>query len=234
VAGKKNDNGVRVVIMNRALSLYTAASTILKGHVQLQVPEANLQLFARVFLKRGDVKVSLDDQGGARERGLYLGQVKQTSFRRVRCIVKPSSIAFAASWMLHFVRLAIGTFQEDKGRVLLVPTNYADLSITTTFHFENEPRSPLNVSGTDESNEYVLRAGESSGPVIWQSSDFQSLALPMCLVSQRSDVKVVSRYLRYVLGYHPRYFLPFSRRPSFPALHSLAIGVPQPSSNAIC
>jgi len=61
------DTAMESLEMDRALSLYSAASTILKGHVQLQVPEANPLLLARVLLKLGEVKVALDDQDGARE-----------------------------------------------------------------------------------------------------------------------------------------------------------------------
>lgn len=61
------DAALEALDMDRALSLYTAASTILKGHVQLQVPEANPMLLARILLKLGEVKVALEDSEGARE-----------------------------------------------------------------------------------------------------------------------------------------------------------------------
>lgn len=61
------DAAMESLQLDRALSLYSAASSILKGHVQLQVPEANPLLLARVLLKLGEVKVSLDDSQGARQ-----------------------------------------------------------------------------------------------------------------------------------------------------------------------
>ena len=61
------DAAMESVELDRALSLYSAASSILKGHVQLQVPEANPLLLARVLLKLGEVKVSLEDPEGARQ-----------------------------------------------------------------------------------------------------------------------------------------------------------------------
>ena len=61
------DFAVESLEMDRALSLFTAASTILKGQIELKVPEANPLLLSRVLLKLGEVKVSLDNQGGARE-----------------------------------------------------------------------------------------------------------------------------------------------------------------------
>ena len=57
--------------LDRALSLYSAASSILKGHVQLHLPEANPLLLAKVLLKLGEVKVSLDDPQGARQDFLF-------------------------------------------------------------------------------------------------------------------------------------------------------------------
>lgn len=61
------DAAMEALEMDRALSLYSAASAILKGHVQLQVPEANPLLLARVLLKLGEVKITLEDSDGARQ-----------------------------------------------------------------------------------------------------------------------------------------------------------------------
>lgn len=61
------DHAMESLEMDRALSLYSAAATILKGQVQLKVPEANPVLLARVLLKLGEVKVSLENEEGARQ-----------------------------------------------------------------------------------------------------------------------------------------------------------------------
>jgi tetratricopeptide (TPR) repeat protein len=61
------DHAMESLEMDRALSLYSAAATILKGQIQLNVTEANPVLLARVLLKLGEVKVSLENEEGARQ-----------------------------------------------------------------------------------------------------------------------------------------------------------------------